>query len=488
MSTTDKTPEQIADELLGKAGITKKAKANVGKLKKLRPIKVGTDKGAILFNDVETFLARFIVYPSEAARVAHVLWIGHTHLMDAWESTPRLAFLGPEPGIGKTRSMEVTELLVPDPVATVNCTPAFVFRKCGSDDGPPTILFDEIDTVFGAKAKEHEELRALLNSGHRRGAYVGRCIVSGKTVLTEEIPSFAAVAMAGIGWLPDTIMSRCVVVRMRRRAPDEIVQAFRRRIHGPQGELLCRQLAGWAETVLEQAIDARPDMPNGIEDRNADCWEALLAVADLAGVDWPERAREAAVALIKITREDEPSLGIRLLVDLHTIFGAVETMSTKDIIEALICVEESPWGDLRGKPLDARGLANILRRYQIKPVNVRLGGIIQKGYRREDLYENWRRYIPSSLSPPETALHALHPLQTPPPKPSETANVADVAHVADFQGKADTPGLSRCEHCGKPANGHELQECYIGSEPRVWLHPQCQGPYYAKGEKHHAAD
>jgi hypothetical protein len=122
---------------------------------------------------------RFIIYPSEHAPVAHVLWIAHAHLMSAWESTPRIAFLSPEPASGKTRSMEVSELLVPDPVAAVNVTPAYMFRKCGSDSGPPTILFDEIDTVFGAKAKEHEELRALLNSGHRRGATAGRCVVRG---------------------------------------------------------------------------------------------------------------------------------------------------------------------------------------------------------------------------------------------------------------------------------------------------------------------
>ena len=81
----------------------------------------------------------------------------------------------------------------------MNVTPAYLFRKCGSEDGPPTILFDEIDTVFGAKAREHEELRALLNSGHRRGAKAGRCVVRGKIVETEEISSYGAVALAGLG-------------------------------------------------------------------------------------------------------------------------------------------------------------------------------------------------------------------------------------------------------------------------------------------------
>ena len=166
---SEKTPEQIAEEILAKV----KGKANG----KTPPPHVGREQGATLLNDVSEFLKRFIAYPSEHARIAHSLWIAHAHLMKAWESTPRIAFLSPEPASGKTRSMEVTELLVPNAVEAVNVTPAYMFRKCGGADGPPTILFDEIDTVFGAKAKEHEELRALLNSGHRRGATAGRCVV-----------------------------------------------------------------------------------------------------------------------------------------------------------------------------------------------------------------------------------------------------------------------------------------------------------------------
>jgi hypothetical protein len=122
-------------------------------------------------------------------------------MMTAWDSTPRLAFLSAEPASGKTRALEITELLVPNPVTTVNVSPAYLFRKVGSDDGS-TILFDEIDTVFGAKAKDNEDIRGLLNAGHRRGATSGRCVVRGNEVSTEEIPAYAAVALAGIGCCP----------------------------------------------------------------------------------------------------------------------------------------------------------------------------------------------------------------------------------------------------------------------------------------------
>jgi hypothetical protein len=228
------------------------------------------ENGADLLDDVYAFLSRFVAYPSEAAHVAHTLWIGHAHLMDAWESTPRIAFLSPEPGSGKTRALEVSELLVPNPVEAVNVTPAYLFRKVGDPEGAPTILFDEIDTVFGPKAKENEEIRGLLNAGHRRGAVAGRCVVRGKLVETEEIPAYCAVALAGLGGLPDTLLSRSVIVKMRRRAPGERIEPYRRREHAPAGHGLRDRLAAWAATVLDTVTGAWPTIPDGIADRDAD--------------------------------------------------------------------------------------------------------------------------------------------------------------------------------------------------------------------------
>src|SRR5207244_3183007 len=93
--------------------------------------------GGELLNDVRDFLRRFVAYPSSHSQVAHTLWIAHAHLMDAWESTPRIAFLSPEPGSGKTRALEVSELLVPRPVIGINVSPAYLFRKVGSTEGRP---------------------------------------------------------------------------------------------------------------------------------------------------------------------------------------------------------------------------------------------------------------------------------------------------------------------------------------------------------------
>jgi len=346
-----------------------------------------------LLRDVEHFLARFVAYPSEHARLAHVLWIVHTHCMGAWESTPRIAFLSPEPASGKTRALEVSELLVPRAVEAVNATPAYLFRKVSDPDGLPTILFDEIDTLFGPKAKDNEGIRGMLNAGHRRGAVAGRCAVKGKTLVTEELPAFAAVALAGLGDLPDTILTRCVIVRMRRRASTETIESFRRRFHVREGTTLRLRLEAWATMHIDELERAQPDMPVGIADRAADVWEPLLAVADLVGGEWPSRARVAAVTLVTDAKAASPSLGVRLLTDLRSVFGDRDSLFTTTILESLIGIEDSPWGDLKGKPLDSRRLASLLRQYDVTSTTVRVGGAPGKGYRRVDLHDAWLRYV-----------------------------------------------------------------------------------------------
>jgi hypothetical protein len=351
--------------------------------------------GAALLEDVRAFLIRFISYPSAEASVAHALWIAHAHLMEAWESTPRIAFLSPEPASGKTRALEVTELLVPRPVEAINVSPAYLFRKVASDDGAPTILHDEIDTVFGPKARENEEIRGLINAGHRRGAKTGRCVVRGKIVETEEIDAFCAVALAGLGWLPHTLMTRSVVIRMRPRTPGERIEPYRRRVHSADGLALRARLETWAFKVEGSVAATWPNMPVGIQDRDADVWEALIAAADAAGGDWPGFARQAAVALVAESRDNTPSLGVRLLADLRTVFVG-DAMRTNDILIALHALEESPWGDLKGKPLNPRGLAIRLRQYRITSRKVRFGAGTAWGYLRSDFIDSWDRYLSPS--------------------------------------------------------------------------------------------
>ena len=357
--------------------------------------------GAELLDEIHEFLDRFVSYPSEHAKVAHVLWIAHTHSMEVWESTPRLAFLSPEPGSGKTRALEITETMVPRPIETINATSAAIFRKVSDPDGTPTLLWDEIDTLFGPKAKENEDIRGLLNAGHRKGATALRCVIRGKEIQVEEMPAYCAVALAGLGNLPDTILTRSIVIRMRRRAPNEKILPYRRRDHAREGNALRDRLALWIAS-LSNLESARPEMPACIADRDADCWEPLLIIADSAGGSWPERARVSAVSLVSAARAASPSLGVRLLQDLRKVFGEEQAKFTIDIINKLVEMEESPWGDLKGKPIDARRLSRLLEPYGVTRKQVRIGEKTGKGYTREDLHDPWGRYLGLSAMAEET--------------------------------------------------------------------------------------
>jgi hypothetical protein len=363
-----------------------------------------SSEGADLLSRLADFLACYVAFPSPEARDAVALWIVHAYAIVCFESTPRLALLSAEKQSGKTRTLEVIELLLFNAKHASNLTPAALFRLVGSEESC-TLLFDEVDVFFGNRAKEHEELRGLLNAGHRRGAMAYRCVGEPSKMRVEEFPAFCPVALAGIGDLPDTILDRAILIAMRRRAPGEAVQSFRRREVQPQAEEIRDWIRDWCDHHQIELEAARPMMPVGITDRPADTWEPLLAIADVAGEEWPERARRAAVRLNEERQAADPSLGVRLLADTRTVFAVkeVDRLASGVLVEALVALEESPWGDIRGKALEARSLARRLAPYKIRPKVVRIGESTPHGYDLGDFIDAWERYLPT---PRETATSA----------------------------------------------------------------------------------
>ncbi|MDA2806134.1 DUF3631 domain-containing protein [Nocardiopsis suaedae] len=456
-----------------------------------RPAPERTD-GHVL-DEVEAFMRRFVAFPSEAAVVATVLWAAHAHLLDCFSSTPRLAFLSPEPGSGKTRALEILTTLVPRPMLTVNATTAAIFRKVSDQERRPTILFDEIDTVFGPKAKENEELRGLLNAGNRRSGVTHRCVGDGSNQESVAFPAYAALALAGLGELPDTILTRSVIIRMRRRAPGEKVEPYRERLHEPIGHELNTRLAAWARSLPEDFQDAFPEMPEGVTDRPADVWEPLLMVADAAGGTWPQRARDACSELVGASQDPgKVSLGVRLLADVRTAFAGADKMGTEALLEALCAMEDAPWAEIGagGKPIDSRRLSRMLGKYPtaegapIKPRTVRLpDGTTPKGYTADDLADAWARYLPPMASQkgadgacggPVSATRHISATENRP----LTSGVAAVADVADSRetgaGAARAPVESgTCPTCHRTFRryqrgtgyGSQCASCALGVPP-----------------------
>lgn len=361
--------------------------------------------GADLLDELRCQLARFVVLPSEQALDAVTLWVAATHLQPAWQHAPRLAVVGPAKRCGKSRLLDVLTETVHEPMLTINTTPAAVFRSITEE--PPTLLVDEADTIFGTpkQAEKNEEMRGLLNAGHQRNRYVTRVVGNDHT--PHRFATFAMAALAGIGDLPDTIMDRAVVTRMRRRAEGETVKPFRSRRDTPALHDLRTRIARWARSLLDEAANLEPEMP--VEDRAADTWEPLVIVADLAGGSWPRRARTACthmVAAEAAAEEDHPS-GARILADIRRIFFAqreVDSLSTEEVLHHLRQDPESPWAEWGRNGLTARDLGAMLREFDIKSGNVRVAdGTQRKGYMRNKFLDAWRRYCPT-----------VHPVETTP--------------------------------------------------------------------------
>jgi hypothetical protein len=280
---------------------------------------VAREDGADILDQLERQYRAYVAWANDHQAVAVTLWTAHTHASAASDSTPYLAIESAEPESGKTRTLEVAEHLAARAWLLVEPSEAAMFRKIERDR--PTILLDESDALWGAKADGREGLRALLNAGYRRGATVPRVVGDGAGMTVQDFPVYGPKALAGLaGRLPRTIASRSIPIRLRRRASGERVERFRaRRAAAELGPLRLR-LAAWVKLVTPELEAADPDISEALSDRQADCWEPLLAIADAAGGDWPKRARAAAVELHGHDPAADPSTGVLLLAHVREAF------------------------------------------------------------------------------------------------------------------------------------------------------------------------
>lgn len=408
-----------------------------------------TQNGAVLLDETRAFIRRFCCFPGEHELTAVTLWAAHAHMVEHLHVSPRLAFLSPEPSSGKSRALEILDLLSPNAMLTINASPAAIFRTLS--DRQITLLFDEVDTIWAKRGKDdgHEDLRGLLNAGYRRGASIPRCV--GPQHDVRQFPVYCAVALAGLGSLPDTIMSRSAIVRMRRRAPHETVEPYRIRVHEPEGHALRDRLASWAEAVGASVGESWPVMPAGIVDRPGEIWEPLIAVADAAGGSWPEAARAACVALCASAEDRRASLGVRLLGDLRTIFAGAEKLATSTILERLHdgarygLGDDHPWADLRGRPVNERDLANLLKAYGVKAQKIWVDTRALQGYSHQSLHDAWQRYLPSLTAQVGGAEG------TEEPAPMLAENLPAIPHLPRARG---AEGDAVCRRCGGEGCGY----------------------------------
>jgi len=345
-------------------------------------------EGPALLADIRGVFLRYLALP-EGAVEALTLWTVHAHAHDLCEVSPLLVLKSPAPRCGKTSALRLLGRLVPRPLRAGNITVSAAFRAV--EKYRPTLLVDEVDAFM----RDNEELRGLLNNGHERENATFLRIV-GESLEPRAFSTWAPKAIASIGSLAATLEDRAVTIPMRRKARVERVERMRLdRLS--YLEPLRQKIARWVGDHETGLRDADPPVPETLDDRAADNWRPLLAVADEAGGVWPARARDAAI-LLSLGRSDEAGHREQLLADIRTVWAenGKDRLPSVDMVAALVAMKERPWGEIfRGRPLTPNGLARLLSGFGIAPKNVRTEAGVYKGYLRADFADASQRYLPN---------------------------------------------------------------------------------------------
>ncbi len=385
-------------------------------------------EGKELIAAIRNIIERHMVLP-EHASIAIALHIVFTHCHDAAAHSPILTVESPEKRCGKTTLASLLAQLAAQPLPASNISTAAVFRTI--EKYRPTLIIDEGDTFL----RDNDEMRGVLNSGHNRNAaYVVRC--EGDDHEPRVFSTWCPKAIFIIGSPPDTLRDRSVIIRLRRKRRGETVVRFRADRAEAFAEMQSKA-ARWALDHLANLKAADPEMPTALNDRAADNWRILLAIADEAGGDWPRLTREAAQALSGdgIIDDEAASAGALILSDTRAIFAGrgVSAIGSAELIRALCELPEAPWSEWRhGKPITTRGLAKLLRSFEIRPRHSRTGSI----YERRSFEDAWQRYLDddgsassSSLAPPAASVTSL-------------TNEKNESHFIELSDAHQSPGKS----------------------------------------------
>lgn len=351
--------------------------------------------GAELLGDIAATLAKYVV--ADAATIyAATLWIVHTWLIDHLTVTPIANITAPEKRCGKTVMLTMLGHLSYRPLPASNISPAAMYRAV--QKWKPTLLIDEVDSFL----RNNDETRGIIDSGSTRAsAYVIRCV--GDDSEPTRFSTWGAKALSGIGSLPDTIADRSIPLRLRRKTLREPVSNLR--LADPlQWEQYRARIKRWADDNCSAVGTAPPARLEELNDRANDMWEPLFAIADVAGGDWPNLARQAALELHG-GEEDTQGKGVELLANIRTVFERRETPNVlnADLLSALVGDPEWRWGAWnRGKPMTQRQLTKLLKGFDVSNHSVRTERAVNggRGYSRSDFEDAFARYLPGAAGTP----------------------------------------------------------------------------------------
>ena len=359
------------------------------------PADVESSSGELILDEMVSYIRRFVSL-SEAQADLAALWTAHTHAIAAADATPYLAITSAEKQCGKTQLLEVLETIVHNPWLTGKVSAAVLIRKI--DAVAPTLLLDESDTAFGGDKEYAEALRGVLNTGHKRSGKASCCVGQGAALNYKDFSTFGPKAIAGIGKLPGTVADRAIPIRLKRAPRGQKIARWRPKLVVEEAEALKARIAEWcgSDAVCEKLRAMWPALPDKLSDRQQDGAEPLLAIADLAGGEWPKRARKAVESIFAGPGAEDDSNGVVLLTDIRATFeqNSEDQISSQDLADKLAGIESSPWGEWHnGKPISKIQLAKLLKLFEITPRQLWQHEKNLRGYAKADFTDAWSRYL-----------------------------------------------------------------------------------------------
>ena len=378
--------------------------------------------GLSLLDEISKTIRRYVILP-KGAETALSLWVLFAWTHDAFQISPLLDFRSPLKRCGKSTGLKVVKRLAPKPLAATNVSTPSLFR--GIEAFSPTLLIDEVDTFLN----RDQETNGILNGGHERdGAFVLRC--EGENHEPRLFSVWCPKVLSGIGRRKDTLEDRSIPIRMKRKAPGQKVEKLP---INSGGEFLAlrRKMARWSEDHLEELRGANPDIPESLNDRAQDNWWPLLAIADLCGKEWSEKAREVALILSGDENQDDDTWGVQLLSDIREYFKEQNTdrVSSEDLVKHLVTLEDRDWSEMgrSGKEITKRGVSKILKPFDVKPKTIRPNnGTTAKGYTEAMFEDAFFHYLPDTPIPNVTSVTSLNNKEL-----GDFQNVTNLPNVTD---------------------------------------------------------
>ena len=289
------------------------------------PKPVGPEVITAIMADLQRHL-----FISEENALTAVLWVAHANLFHEFEHTPRLVITAPLKACGKTVLLNVLATMTNHSIPTGKCNSAAFVRL--SAGGHLSFFMDEADMLFGKYGGDRDMITAL-NNGWQKGGNFIKCV--GDTHVPTQMPVHSAVAMAGISLnlkLPDTTLSRSIVINMQRAKSGQLQEKYRRKRHQSLFQKHGERLLRWCNDHRQQIIDHVPMIPASVEPRDEDKWESLVSIAQLAS---PELGTKAMQLLMSQRQVDEDEAKMMLLKDFKAVYDWKHSQLSNDLTHGM---------------------------------------------------------------------------------------------------------------------------------------------------------